>query len=119
MTLINKSTRIANQSHSIIDNIHTNSIDENITSGVIIADISDHFPIFSISKQSIHRKEIKTVYRRANNEENTYKINYLLALENWHSDFNVNESYRHKKSNKTWVTNSLKNTCEKEIIYSI
>ena len=36
--LINQPTHITNQSHSIIDNIYTNSINEDIISGVIIPD---------------------------------------------------------------------------------
>ena len=55
--LINKPTCIINQCHSIIDNIYTNSINEDIISGVIIDDMSDHFPIFSILQKDIHKKE--------------------------------------------------------------
>ena len=55
--LINQPTCITNQCHSIIDNIYTNSINEDIISYVIIADISDHFPIFSIQQKYIHKKE--------------------------------------------------------------
>ena len=50
-------TRITNQCNSIIDNIYTSSINEDMISGVIIADISDHFPIFSILQKDIHIKE--------------------------------------------------------------
>ena len=65
--LINKSTRITNQCHSIIDNIYTNSINEDIISGVIIADISDHFPIFGILQKDIHKKETEQFFNlRAN-----------------------------------------------------
>ena len=60
--LINQPTRIANQCHSIIDNIYTNSINEDIISGVIIADISDHFPIFSILQKDIHKKRNRTIF---------------------------------------------------------
>ena len=55
--LINQPTRITNQCHSILDNIYTNSINEDIISGVIIAYISDHFPIFSILQKDIKIKE--------------------------------------------------------------
>ena len=57
--LMNQPTHIANQCHSIIDNIYTNSINEDIISGVIIADISDHFPIFSILQKDIHTHKKK------------------------------------------------------------
>ena len=73
--LINKPTRITNQCHSIIDNIYTNSINEDIISGVIIADISDHFPIFSILLKDIHKKETEQFFiLRANSEENICKL---------------------------------------------
>ena len=43
LPLINKPTCIASHCHSIIDNIYANSIDKDITSSVVIADISDHY----------------------------------------------------------------------------
>ena len=59
--LINQPTCIANQCHSIIDNIYTNSINEDIISGVIIAYIRYHFPIFSILQKDIHTKN-RTIF---------------------------------------------------------
>ena len=136
--LINQPTRITNQCHSIIDNIYTNSINEDIVSGVIIADISDHFPIFSILQKDIHKKETEQLfYLRANSEENICKLNCLLALESWHLVFganNVNDSYnafidifmryynhccpmkehKCKKHHKVWITNSLTDACKKK-----
>ena len=136
--LINKPTRITNQCHSIIDNIYTNSINEDIISGVIIADISDHFPIFSILQKDIHKKETEQFFiLRANSEENICKLNCLLALESWHLVFGANdvndsynafidifmEHYNHccpmrehkcKKHHKAWITNSLKDACKKK-----
>ena len=95
--LINKPTRITNQCHSIIDNIYTNSINEDIISGVIIADIGDHFPIFSILQKDINKKETEQFFNlRTNSEGNISKLNCLLALESWHLVFganDVNDSY--------------------------
>ena len=54
--LINNPTGITNRRHSIIDNIYSNSINEDIISGVIIADISDHFFIFSVLQQDTNKK---------------------------------------------------------------
>ena len=129
--LLNQPTGISNQCHSIIDNIYTNSMNEDIISGVIIADISEHFPIFSFLQIDIHKKEIEQFFNaRANGEENICKLNCLLALESWHLVFganDINDSYnafidifmRHynhccpmkehkcKKHNKAWITNSL------------
>ena len=90
--LINQPTRITNQCHSIIDNIYTNSINEDIISGVIIADISDHFPIFCILQKDIHKKETEHFFNlQANSEKNIYKLNCLLALESWHLVFGAND----------------------------
>ncbi len=41
-----KATRIQNDSKSLIDHIHFNNIQAEISSGVIISDISDHFFTF-------------------------------------------------------------------------
>lgn len=47
--LINRATRVTRTTATCIDNILSNAYHEmDITSGVIKADISDHFPIFSI-----------------------------------------------------------------------
>ena len=78
--LLSQPTGITNQCHSIIDSIYTNSMNEDIISGVIIADISDHFPIFSFLQKDIHKKETEQFFNvRANSEENICKLNCVLA----------------------------------------
>ena len=46
--LIDRPTRISNQSFSLIDNIVTNVTNYNITSGIFINYITDHLPVFAI-----------------------------------------------------------------------
>ena len=46
---IDKPTRVHNSSATLIDNILTNKVDANITSGNIVSDISDHFLRFCVS----------------------------------------------------------------------
>jgi hypothetical protein len=41
-----KASRICNDSYSLIDQILSNNIDNNITTGSIVSDLSDHFMIF-------------------------------------------------------------------------
>ena len=49
--VINKPTRVSHNNATIIDHINTNHFLNNyMHSGIITADISDHFPIFLISK---------------------------------------------------------------------
>ena len=47
--LIDKPTRITAYSATLIDNISTNEIDNTISSGLLINDISDDLLIFAIS----------------------------------------------------------------------
>ena len=66
--LINKPTRISFDTATLIDNIFTNSYRDNLT-GILINDISDHFPIFTViqtessKKKQLHQKlNIKEPY---------------------------------------------------------
>ena len=44
--LIDKPSRITDSSATLIDNIFTNELNSNITSGLLINDTSDHLPVF-------------------------------------------------------------------------
>ena len=48
-----KPTRVHRNSLSLIDNIFTNKVNENIISGNIISDISDHFSQFCITSSLV------------------------------------------------------------------
>lgn len=47
--MISKPTRITENSATLLDNIFTNILDREHLSGILCSDISDHFPIFSIT----------------------------------------------------------------------
>ena len=55
--LINKPTRIHNESATLIDNIFSNNIfDNKLVNGIFLTDISDHLPVFTIvSDLKIHQ----------------------------------------------------------------
>ena len=55
LPLINRPTRVTQSSTTAIDNIFTNDIDaiENGCHGILVTDISDHFPIFHIGNKEI------------------------------------------------------------------
>ena len=53
--LTDKPTRITQQSATLINNIFTNDMNHDIICGLLINDISDHLPVFSISGHSITR----------------------------------------------------------------
>ena len=46
--LIDLPTRVTSKSKSLIDHIYTNDIKHRINSGILVSDISDHFPVFAI-----------------------------------------------------------------------
>ena len=46
--IIDKPTRITDSSTTLIDNIFTNELSVNITSGIMFNDISDHLSIFAL-----------------------------------------------------------------------
>ena len=52
---IDKPTRVHNNSATLIDNIFTNNVKEEINSGNIISDISDHFKQFCITRSTIEK----------------------------------------------------------------
>ena len=56
--LINKLTRITEDSATVIDNIITNNLMGNTISGILINDISEHLPVFVIIKHDVVKKSI-------------------------------------------------------------
>ena len=138
--LINKPTRIYFDTATLIDNIFTNICTENIN-GILINDISDHLPIFTLVQNDSHlkRRNGEVKYKRIVNEENLAKLNSDLSNYNWgyvlQSD-NANDAYnaftntvreyfdkncplkrnklKHKFISKPWITKGLSNACKKQ-----
>ena len=52
---IDKPTRINNNSATLIDNVFVNTFDQQITSGNIVSDISDHYSQFCIMQSTRDR----------------------------------------------------------------
>ena len=52
--IITKPTRITSHSSTLIDNIFTNIHDYAHMSGIIMCDISDHFPVFTCKQVITH-----------------------------------------------------------------
>ena len=50
LPLINRTTRVTENTATFIDNIYTNHIQQNTNScnGILFTDVSDHFPIFCV-----------------------------------------------------------------------
>ena len=84
--LISMPTRISDNSATLIDNIFTN-VTENIlqVSGVLITDISDHFPIFHIGcpVNLSKSKSINPKTKYVVNEQTLNALNVDLTLVDW------------------------------------
>ena len=50
LPLIDRPTRITYKSSTLLDNIFPNVIDHKIKPGIFVAGITDHFPIYQITK---------------------------------------------------------------------
>ena len=137
--LINKPTRICLEAATLIDNIFTNCL-LSTKNGILINDISDHLPVFSITEiQNFDRKCTETdVLKRKIDSNSICELNEKLLNHNWSEIFvssNVDEAYNGfinviqnafnttcplKKikqrtcNSKPWVTKGLANAFKKQ-----
>ena len=81
LPLINRPTRITQTSATILDNIFTNNIDERECgqNGILVTDISDHFPIFYIGHNTQVIESDET-YITSRNYSNVNKLSFQQAL---------------------------------------
>ena len=87
--LITKATRVYKSSATLIDNIFTNTVGSDNMNGVLMTDISDHFPIYTITKH-IKEKEIqRTKTIRVTSEVNIKKFKDKLLNIDWHPVFST------------------------------
>ena len=87
--LITKATRVYKSSATLIDNIFTNNVGSDNMNGVLMTDISDHFPIYTITKH-IKEKEIqRTKTIRVTSEVNIKKFKDKLLNIDWHPVFSI------------------------------
>lgn len=135
MPLINKPTRIKNDSATLIDNILCNDVmymESN--NGILCTDISDHFPVFSVMKAKREQANPEYIIKRIVNDVNIQKFKDKLSTIDWgnlignngcqeafslfHSTFirlyeecfplkKIKISYRNRKS---WLSLGLKNS---------
>ena len=92
--LIDRPSRIPTSCATLIDNIFTNQ--SNCDNGLLINYISDHLPVFSISKPNL---EIKCTKKQLNirmtNQENITSFKQELAKQTWENVYqaeNVHEA---------------------------
>ena len=82
MPLIIKPTRVTDNSSTLIDNIFCN-LQPFPSSGIIISDLSDHFPIFTRVNLQCNSYNHEVKYIRKNNPSNIAKFREALIAADW------------------------------------
>ena len=86
--LISRRTRLTSYSATLIDNIFTNNISTSCDNGLVINDLSDHVPIFTLCYSDVHSSTIKSKESVAIpnfSSQNINAFNNLLCEFVWNS----------------------------------
>jgi hypothetical protein len=68
----------------LIDNIFTNDLNNYAFSGLLLSDISDHLPIFSIFNKKFEGKDEASYFlNRVKSTKNVTEFRYCLSQTNW------------------------------------
>lgn len=131
---ITKPTRISLESATLIDNIFPNEIHNNLTSGILFSDISDHLPIFTVYNVDHQNRKVNHdfLWRRIKSTDALDALKTDLLTHNWsdiycsndvntaYSAFLNNFNYFYNKNcpmiqikttakhrNEPWITNGI------------
>ena len=121
--LITRPTRVTENSATLIDNIFTNKVvsyDESVY-GILVTDISDHYPIFCVDIILKHKTIDLSFVRRDNSEKNKSSFLNDLALMNWQDVYSTaNTQLLFLYSIKKWLIYKtsifLRNLSQRDII---
>lgn len=138
---ITRPTRITSNYATLIDNIYSNDIENKTLSGILVNDISDHLPVFSIYdfKYRVRKTTKQFEYRQFRTKELLNKFKDNLLAHNWETVYqekDVNNAYekfssvfkhlyerncplikciqKRKHKNCPWLTKGLQNTYKKK-----
>jgi hypothetical protein len=104
--LITLPTRITSHTATIIDNIFTNHSDNYSFNGLLLSDISDHLPIFCITRSRLMDRNNDTyIVFRDKNATNAAKFRHRLSNVNWQ---NLEGFYDPLKAYESFYLNTVK-----------
>ena len=87
--LISNPTRLTSYSATLIDNIFTNNLSQNVLNGVVLNNLSDHLPVFAyFSGLTLTRDGENKAFMRKFTDENLRKFNKNVSNTNWSSLLN-------------------------------
>ena len=84
--LISNPTRLTSYSATLIDNIFTNNLSQNILNGIVLNYLSHHLPVFAyFSGKTLTRDGENKVFINKITNENLRKFNQNVSNTNWAS----------------------------------
>ena len=94
LPLITRPTRITASSATLIDNIFTNHIEnlDHSTQGLLVTDVSDHYPIFHINNRSYIGESDIYVTKRIFSERNKQAFKIALNELDWNEIYGASET---------------------------
>ena len=133
---ITKPTRVTKNSATLIDNIFSNNLmsSNNILTGILYSDISDHYPVFHIDYCSGGQHHKQVIRRRDYSQSNIMNFASALSCHNWdhvmeindpqssysmfmkdyidiyNSNFPMKQIKIGYKTRKTWLSEGMKNS---------
>ena len=94
--VINRPTRVTNHSATLIDHIFTNTYDAtNFFQGILVTDITDHYPIFHVAHFDHDSKPKDEYFYKRNMSLNNYSSFYEdISKTDWSEVYNLNNCQR-------------------------
>ena len=88
--LINRPTRVTEHSATLIDNVFTNGLTSIINSlqGILISDITDHFPVFTINRNFTCKETEAVLVKRSYSDRNKQHFLQLISDLDWNEIYN-------------------------------
>ena len=83
LQFITKPTRCQNNSATLIDHLLTNEIKDNYVCGILLSDISDHFPTFHILYEAVEPSSPKFICSRSFSQSNVDNFTNSLRNLSW------------------------------------
>ena len=131
MPVITKPTRITDQTVTLIDHIYTNTPEKLIKSGLCLADISDHLPVFCtmantlptnneprffrdfrhLNENAFHQDllavDFKSLISTDVNESVTTIVDNLTAITDRHAPLRKASKRQRKRLERPWISKAI------------
>ena len=96
LPMITRPTRVTQKTATLIDNIFTNNVstEDYYTNGIILCDITDHFPVCHITNKVIQTKETVCIHQRKMNDSCKQQFLNSLSTCEWNHVMETNDAQK-------------------------